>query len=464
MDALDGALERLFQTHGYTTTRAAALEGRSGAVYGAPVLAETPTRVLLVERSGPETSVRRDDVQELRRVVEDTGAHMGILVALGPVEDQAVDAGRGRVCVWDRIATARFLGEADLHRVAGVPLGGLPLRTGGPVADSPETRLPGSLADMLPSAFQGDGAEDEEMPVFGEEGGHATEAPLDDATGPTSPFDLDAFESLATGDPAPAPPDAADAAGPAGPTPPAGPAEPPEEAFGLPFAMDLQTDAGQPGTRTASAGSDLTPSAPFPSPDPPATTIEALAPRIDPQQAARSVEGRLFAVDKAELVLQPVHLFDYECDLLVEGSLKYDTVRGRLEVHGTSKAVRDVDPLHLDPAKVRPLPAGPDGPAEERTLRVRPDRAERHVREHLLETHTREVDIETGDPDDDYSVTERKKVAPRPDQIRIEPLGVVLRPQWRLRGPNGAMLVDALDGRVLEESLKSPDPDIIMMD
>lgn len=437
MDALDGALERLFQVHEYKTTRAAALEGRSGAVYGAPVLAETATRVLLVERSGADRTVTAASVQELRRVVEDTGAHQGVLVALGPIEDDAASAGQGRVCVWNRLTVARLLGEAALHDAAGTPVEDLPLRTGGPVAESHEDRLPGSLADMLPSAFQ---ETPEEVPVFGdEETPPAMDPPQPTPESPAGPFDLDAFESLA-GD---------------------APSEEPAPDLGLPFDMDLTGDSSAEEAGPAEAPTD---DLPFPSPEPPAETPMALAPRIDPQQAARSVQGRLFAVDKAELLLQPVHLFDYQCDLLVEGSLQYDTVEGRLEVHGTSKAVQDVDPLHLDPAKVRPLPADLAGRAEQKTLRVKPDAARDRVRDHLLETHTRTVEIETGDPDEDYSITERKKVAPRPDQIRIDPLGVVLRPFWRLLGPNGAMLVDAIEGRVVEESLKSPDPDIVMMD
>lgn len=373
MEALDRLLAELFESHGFRTTPDAALEGRSGTVYGAPVLAEDERGAFLVERRGADDPVGAAQVAELLAILDDTGADHAVLVHLGPRTPDAVAAARRRVTFWDRTTLERLVGSATVAQIAGLRAEALPLAVDPPGA-------PTELGDLLPDAFQ------------------------DEA--PTAHLDLDMFESLA-------------AAIPPGPPPP----------------------------RQA----------------PPTASRPALAPRIDRARAVALARDRLFTVDAAALVLQPVHLFDYECDLLIEGSLRYDTVRGRLEVHGTAKTVRDVDPLLLEPAKAGPLPRGL--PVEdEKALRVTPERAVALAHAHLMETHTRVVEIETADEDGDVSVMEHKKVAPRPDQVRIEPLGVLDRPLWRLRGTNGVVLVDGLTGECVGEELRTYDPDVMIVD
>jgi hypothetical protein len=61
-------------------------------------------------------------------------------------------------------------------------------------------------------------------------------------------------------------------------------------------------------------------------------------------------------------------------------------------------------------------------------------------------------------------MTERKKVSPRPDQVRVEGVGTIHRPYWRVVGPNGSSLVDAVTGDVIGSELRNYNPDVVMLD
>ncbi len=401
----------LFESHGFDVTVDAALEGRSGNYYTAPVLAEQTDYAVLIERRGQQETVTARDVAELANVVEDVGAEQGLLVHLGPLDDAARGAGAGRVILWDAITLTNLLGNARLAGATGYPLVRLPLEADVPVLESP-TQVVGD--DVLPAAFTDDSAfsifdgplvaepqsnfePDEDLVHFGNDG-------------LAGGIDFDALESLS----APTAPPAAPATAPAA-----------------------------PATATP-------------------TTLPVLPPRITAEEAAASVRDKLYLVESHELVLQPIHVLDYECDLLVEGSLRYDTVRGRIEVHGTRKDVREVDGQLIEPRIAGAAPAGVH--LNERTLRVSHERSIELSRDAIMAAHTRLVEIETSDESEDVCVTERKQVAPRPDHVRIQHLGTVHRPQWRLAGPNGTLLVDAVTGERVDEELRHADPGVVMLD
>lgn len=185
---------------------------------------------------------------------------------------------------------------------------------------------------------------------------------------------------------------------------------------------------------------------------------------ITQAEAREQARERLFNVTHVEMILQPVHLLDFECDLMGKGTLRYDTVRGRVQVHGTDKTVREVDPLAVDPAGFTRLADVSGFAAQERTLRTSVERADTNAREHLTEAHTRTVDVQVEDEEYNVSYTEKTKVHPRPDHIRLEPLGVFNRVVWRVHGPNGQVDVDALTGEDVQEALQTPDPDAIVID
>lgn len=393
-EGLQSLLAELFQAHGFDVTVDAALEGRSGSFYTAPVLAERNDYAVLIERVGAHEMVHAGQVNELANVVEDIGAEQGLLVHLGTVSSDAAGAGAGRVVLWNTDRLAALVGNARLHAAVGVPLERLPLEATAPsLAEAP-------IETVVPAAF--DSAFDGAFSMF--DAPESTSEPAEDLVAEAPVFDgidLDSLDSM--------------------------------------------------GTTAAPTAAPIHPTTEFP----------VMPARLTADDAAQRVRDRLYLVERHQLVLQPVHVLDYECDLLVEGSLRYDTVSGRIEVHGTRKDVREVDPAVMDPR----LAGAPSiDTFQERTLRVSHDRAMELARNAITAEHTRVVEIETTDADEDVCMTERKQVAPRPDHIRLIHLGTVHRPQWQLRGPNGALLVDAMTGEALAEELRSADPGVVILD
>ena len=185
--------------------------------------------------------------------------------------------------------------------------------------------------------------------------------------------------------------------------------------------------------------------------------------RVTAMQAMARAQERLFRAAAVEMVLQPVHLLDYECDLLAEGSLRYDTVRGRIQVHGTDKSTVEVDAEAVDPGGFTKM-VPDDVPHSERTLRTSEERAKERARTFLVAAHTRVVNVQVDDTSGSFAYTEKKKVAPRPDHVRLHHLGVFHRVLWRVRGPNGHIDIDGLTGDEVQETLATPDPGAFMLD
>lgn len=410
MHPLLAALSDALRHHGLTVSEDAALEGRSGAVYQIPLLVEADGEAFLLDLYA--NGIMPAEVAErLADITDDVGASGAILCHLEAAATTDAD-----VRLWGRDDLVRIIGESAFA-AAGLdarPPVLVPERSGPPVAES--------LSDLLPPAFEDDAPKN---------GVDLLEAEPAVAFDGMSMFDTDDGIRL-------------------------------EGLEDLPMADLLDDELGLDSPVPAFdrlPGQQESPAAP------PATqyAYPLLPVRITTQEAVHRVKDRLFRVNAIEMVLQPVHLLDYECDLLAEGSLRYDTVRGRIEVHGTDKHITEVEPEAVDPAGfTKEIPA--DIEATERTNRVTDERAKERGRTYLVEAHTRMVPVQIEDADGAFSYTEKKRVAPRPDHVRLHHLGTFHRILWRLRGPNGKADVDALTGQVVEETLASPDTDTIILD
>ncbi|MHB1260377.1 MAG: hypothetical protein ACYC2H_01540 [Thermoplasmatota archaeon] len=184
--------------------------------------------------------------------------------------------------------------------------------------------------------------------------------------------------------------------------------------------------------------------------------------RITIEEARRTVSDRLFGIEEWELILQPVHLFDYAVDLLREGSLNMDTERGRIQVNGTDRKVTATDPAASDPpARVY---ATPELVVMDKVLRVSPERAEQVARTWATELHGKTVHVPMSGADDGFDLTERRTISPTSGQVTLKPLGVWHRPFWRLWGSNGHVDLDAVEGQVLDEEIKTADPDFLVVE
>jgi hypothetical protein len=437
MRGLAEAIAKALQVHGYTVTLDAPLEGRTGQVHTVPILAEG-AQAMLVEVSAAEV-LEPEEVALVVQRVEDTGADLAILCHLGPRSSDALAATSGRVVLWGQDRLIRVLGEAELAAaVAGKP-NPLPLDPDADVqgVSLQESQAPGAASPQAESGLDADllGALANAFAPPAEAPGAA--APIPEKVSDLLPF---AFQE-------PAPPTIEPVLT-LLPFPPldGSPLPPPEIG---------------PGTNPVpSPHWQLLQPAPAPAPTP---SQRRLPVRVDLASAKRIVKDRLYSVSRQELILQPVHLYDYECDILGKGSLKLSTVDGRVQVNGSDRRALIVDPDKVNPAAAD-LGTPPGIETSERVLRVTPERAHAAAMEAIMELHTRSVDVQVPDPDSSFFYLEKRRVPPAEGQIRLKPLGVHHRPVWRLIGANGLVEVDAVDGSILHKELRDANPDALLLE
>ncbi len=420
MQAFMEALAEALRRHGHTASRDSALEGLSGAVYTIPLLVEADGQAFVID-AHLDGVAPAEAMHDLATVWKDVGADGAVLCHLEAAETH--DTG---VHLWGRDDLVRILGGAALEAATGLQPHDVRFTSPGgreaPVAQSISDLMPPAFAEPGPDLealegldLQGSGADAEVDPPF------ATDE-VDE-----EPLLGDMFDMLAG--------NAAIAEGMAAPSEGAVETEP---------TAPASVQAVEERPRPAAYAHPLLP---------------VVVTREDAMAMARE---RLFETFAVEAVLQPVHLLDYECDLLAEGSLRYDTIQGRIQVHGTDKTVIEVDREAVDPAgftKVTDVIAD-----HERALRTSETRARERATGFLMETHTRVVDVQVASDEGSFDYTEKKKVSPRPDHVRLHHLGTFFRVLWRVRGPNGHVDVDALTGEAVEERLQTPDPDTLILD
>lgn len=429
---LHGLLDEVFRFHGYATTLQATLEGRRGAIYTVPLLAEKEGFAAIVEVRGAGDVVDADAVADLCHVARDAGADLAVLAHVEEATPDAHAGNDGLAVLWGPTTLVRLVGEVRLAAAAGLRPRPLPLEMAAAVlaeAIAPAT----TLEELLPEAFR-------------------------DATPATVPLVRDLAKIIPaaeSGEDVPAP--SAAPVAPAwplsqvpSPVPPAAPPAAPADDFGT-----------GPRVRPSTLPNEAARAPPAPQPQRAlAGRHPLLAPRLDLAEATKRARDLVYGVVRAELLLRPVHLFDFEVDLLVEGSLRYETVGGRLAVDATRPRVGAAERTWV-PAEAAPTG---DYTVEERQLRIEADKAVRLAEDWVASQHTRLVEMRLTDREESFAYSEKRKVRPRAEHIRLQHVGTFHRPAWRLHGANGHVDVDALDGRPVDENLRNPHPDIIMVD
>jgi len=520
MRPLAALLEELFALHGHQVTPEASLEGRSGTVYTVPILAELEGRAVVVGGQLDGSPVTSQDVAEFERTVADVGADAGVLVHTGPVE-AAPPA--GPVVLWSRATVVRLLGEAQVAQSLAEPAAPLPLEATsvGPAA-SALPALPDllgmSVAEPADAVAQPTLEGFLELPPLGVDGPKPRSPPPaeDDDFHPFPPIaaqelpDLPAPEPLPESDLLPpvhpladalpavvavrtlprVAPVATPAAAPAVAVPSAAPPLPGRpaafsslvtsaSAF-APALPSMVAPKGAPHPVASSAAALPSPLPPaFQSPPPavpaplpvqalpspfPSASLPVLPVRVRVEDAKRRVREKLFSIRHVEVLLQPVHLYTYECDVLREGSLAADTMDGLVQVHGGDRTTLDLDPDQANPRAAGLLAPGHPYAVEERVLRVPEERARQLAVAHVTAKHTRAVSVRVPDHNNGLYYTEKRKVAPTSEQVRLLPLGVHLRPVWRLHGANGVVDVDAVDGREVMSEVRGGRTDALLLE
>ncbi len=441
-DALAEALE----VHGYTVTTDAVLEGKSGQIYSAPILAERDAMAILFDARVAGDVADAESVRTLEAMAQDTGADGAVLCHTEHAD--ATAAATGIVQLWDAKRVSDLMGKAQFHKALGTrpPMFDIEgameklLRDGPPPAPQFDPKPPidvdALLADTkcapevltLPPAFQ-------DKPTVADliEAAEKDNI-LEDLDIPLIPETKPAPEEVAAAEPEPIP-------------------EIPEPLF--------QIEQAGPKVRASSAPKPEVVEAHRRTNGLPRFSYPMLPVQVPYDAAVRFAKDKVHGVARSELIVHPVYLYDYECDLIEEGSLRYDTEVGRIEVDGTKPQTQVAD-VHPEAEDLFAPIAGLG--YDERNLRIEPEKALKLAREHIAQLHTRMVEVETSTDDDTFFYKEKRAVAPQAEHIRITPVGMYMRPVWRLVGSNGSVDVDAIDGRRLDENLRNPNSDILIID
>lgn len=485
-------LADLFVRHGLAVEADATLPGQrgTGVEYVVPLAIRSGDAVLAIDGDFSGCPVDNVTLATFKEACYDTGAS-GLFIHSGPLSTAAARSVGDRIRLWSADALVQFIGQSELNAALGAPLPGFPefqswpvvgaaavqnailpaqpeevYASPAPVADL-EIDLPASAAAGVQELTEQESAaavsepfielaEVDETPVL-----HLEEADVDTvAVEPAPPMATDAPDVIPLAEVLPPEPVA--------PAPAVDVLAEPE--FQVPTVNELLPAAFR-----------ARPSMPVPEEPlfrlPPALAAVIgeplrapegsqglLPPRVTLDEAKALVAGRLFSVEEAELILQPVHLFDYTAEILRPGSLQANQETGRIQVNGTDRRVTATDPAKTDPTLPHRVFGDDSLTVMDKVLRVSPERAEQLANVWAAAEHAKTVHVTTDRADDSFALTEKKSVGLTSGQVKLTPLGLWHRPFWRLWGANGHADIDAVEGAVLDEEIKTPNPDFLMVE
>lgn len=165
-----------------------------------------------------------------------------------------------------------------------------------------------------------------------------------------------------------------------------------------------------------------------------------IRPTIDSRDV-KEIGMRTVGGYRQRLELVPYYVMDYTCPLY-SGREVVGEEGGRLAVNALTKKV---EPWSDNLEVVYSLEAGhrKAEPAFGRDL------AEELARKEVLRLHT--VEREVVRDEGHVTMTERRKVAPRPDDIHLDGKGIFYLPVWCVEGIHGVMIINAGTGKIVSE-------------
>jgi len=141
------------------------------------------------------------------------------------------------------------------------------------------------------------------------------------------------------------------------------------------------------------------------------------------------------------LELVPYYVYDYSCKIVHEGA-QVAIERGRLSINALTKKVEAWND------KVEVVFALEQGHRRLEPV-VEPDVAANLVRTELVRLHTSERELVSDEGS--VTITERKKVAPRLEDIELVSLGIYYLPIWCVEGVHGVLIINAGTGKIVSE-------------
>lgn len=152
-----------------------------------------------------------------------------------------------------------------------------------------------------------------------------------------------------------------------------------------------------------------------------------------------------------DLELIPYYVFDYSCELVVEGKPTPQINQGTLAINGLTnnaeswdfdfETVADMEATHT---KLEP--------------RFDEEKAFETAKESAIALNTRE--IQTVDDRGAVTIYEKKKVRPKEGAIDIRRRGLIYLPVWCVEGSNGVMIINATTGKIIKEDIYRESNDI----
>jgi len=157
--------------------------------------------------------------------------------------------------------------------------------------------------------------------------------------------------------------------------------------------------------------------------------------------------GKKLGEPSAALELIPYYVYNYSCEVLIEGSLDTKTNRGVIAVNGVTKEAEEwsmdieTGTPHFGYAK---LPA-----------RITEKKAWDIAYQRIIELNTKVVEVM--DERDMAIVFEKRKIKPKEDAVSVNLSSLYYLPVWNIKGKTGVMIINAVTSEIIKEEIyKNP--------
>ena len=173
-----------------------------------------------------------------------------------------------------------------------------------------------------------------------------------------------------------------------------------------------------------------------------------LTPVIGLEAAAKLAQNRVKHAFKYDLQFLPFYLFDFECEVVLDGK---DEGHGKAKPYraegtvGVNALTQDVERWTREPHYTKSI----DTAHVKLEPKVSEDDAKKAATEFIIELNTRI--IEERQEKRHVTVFEKKKVRPKADAVKLERVALIYLPVWGVVGTNGVVVIDATNGEVLRE-------------
>lgn len=143
-----------------------------------------------------------------------------------------------------------------------------------------------------------------------------------------------------------------------------------------------------------------------------------------------------------ELNLVPYYIYDYQCEFIIsEGSI--EKTAGTIGINGVTKFGELW--FNFNFAKDLEIPYKKINPNFDINT------FGQIAKKQIIELNTRS--IESTKDSESVVIVEKKKIRPKPENIKIEARGMVYLPLWIIEGPDGKVVLDAINGEVSDKKL-----------